>query len=60
MAILVWVSIYPLITLVFVFFWPIFTYATFVVENPRPHTFFSAYHGVRALAFLDKSRQTPL
>ena len=40
-------------------FWSIFTYAAIALKNLSTHTVFGAYHGVRALAFLDQRRQTP-
>lgn len=39
-------------------FWQVFTHVAFVFKNLSAYTFFSAYHGVRAFAFLDQSSQT--
>ncbi len=37
----------------------VFTNAPIALKNLSAHTVFGAYHGVRAIAFLDQSRQTP-
>jgi hypothetical protein len=37
----------------------VFTHAAFAFKNFSAHTFFGTYHGIRAIAFLDQSRQTP-